>query len=97
MNQATNLIQWKNLTNAEEVDYNFKEYSYEFLEYYEWKPTKGIFSPNDHYVYRLVIESDKWYYAGSFGSYGVYKVSDLVCIENSSECRPANASEISQP
>lgn len=61
MNQATNLIQWKNLTEEQKADFDFENYKYEIqrgVSFGTWMPC----SPSDDLVYRLKIEPDKWYY-----------------------------------
>ena len=101
MNQNTNLIQWKNLTDEQKADFNFEGYKYEF-QMFDWVPKQGSNIANDR-VYRLVIEEDKWYFCK-----GVYKKpilgKYLICENNKYErlkvfenLRPAKLHEIPKP
>lgn len=60
MNQVTNLVQWKNLTQEQKKDFDFEDYKYEYQgEHNWWLPHAGICKFER--IYRLVIEDDKWY------------------------------------
>lgn len=102
MNQVTNLIQHRNLTQEQKRDFNFENYKYESQGVFDWEPKLGS-SVSDVRFYRLVIEDDKWYYwhgvciSRSDGSYwddGVCKGSEVTNIGRCSELRPAKESEI---
>lgn len=73
MNQVTNLIQRKNLTQEQKDEFDFENYKY---------------------VYRLVIEDDKWYFAHDEVRLG--KDWDKDELEEACECRPARPDEIPQ-
>ena len=60
MDQVTNLIQWKNLTDEQKADFDFENYKYEFQNGVHWNYIQTK-TPYDHCVYRLVVEDDKWY------------------------------------
>jgi len=104
MNQATNLIQWKNLTDEQKAEFDFEEYRYE-MQYtskskgFEPAP-KNADAVVNHRVYRLKIEPDKWYYWMQFtGRYS--SQSDIVLgkdlkghLESYDELRPATPEEI---
>lgn len=64
MNQVTNLIQWKNLTQEQKDEFDF-DYEYHYQGEREntvswWIPHAGLCKIER--VYRLVIEDDKWYW-----------------------------------
>lgn len=66
MNQVTNLVQWKNLTQEQKDDFDFEDYKYVMQYSHEtvWtNPRTPVIEPgkNPNAVYRLVIEDDKWY------------------------------------
>ncbi len=102
MNQVTNLIQWKNLTQEQMDEFDFENY------WYEWQTGSGVFctcaksdfSLSDN-VYRLVIEDDKWYAMPEYDGMGVYKDivkgSDIKSPEKYINLRPARLDEIPQP
>jgi hypothetical protein len=67
MNQVTNLIQWKNLTQEQKDGHDFENYKYEVQTI---QGMSDVFVEANHYdrrnntrekVFRLVIEHDKWY------------------------------------
>ena len=60
MNQTTNLIQWKNLTDDEKAGFDWS-YKYKFQFNRSWNNYQPS-NPCDNDVYRLKIEPDKWYY-----------------------------------
>jgi hypothetical protein len=99
MNQARNLIQYKNLTDEESVDFDFENYKYEMqypnelLEYQE--ATLDILP---HRVYRLIIEDDKWYWLSSPLDVGLRQgeTLDQSTIESATVLRPARKDEIPQ-
>ena len=101
MNQVTNLIQWKNLTEEQKADFDFENYKYEF-QMFDWVPKRGSDIANDR-VYRLVIEEDKWYFCKGIykkpiqGKYLIcenFKYKKLKVFEN---LRPAKRHEIPKP
>ena len=64
MNQATNLIQWKNLTQEQKDEFDFENYKYKMQDYIisnNWLSARDN-CPSRQAVYRLVIEPEKWYW-----------------------------------
>lgn len=98
MNQTTNLIQWKNLTQEQMDDFDFENYKYEFQGFLDWNTHAGI--PKRSRVYQLVIEYDKWYTYSTKNLIGeiikTVKGSEFVNPEEACECRPARPDEIPQ-
>lgn len=99
MNQVTNKVPYGLLTEDEQKTFNTKDFTYQSWASGMWINCvfEHSYIPREDGVYRLVIEPEKWYYFGSFGSYGIHKGCYLTNIENASECRPAKQSEIPQP
>ena len=92
INQVTNLVQWKNLTDDEKAAFDFENYKYEHqLESEtEWIDSSGPFADD---VYRLVIEPDKWYYCGDINGCDILLGEDVIVIADT-ELRPATKAEI---
>jgi hypothetical protein len=65
VNQAINLIQWKNLTEEQQADFDFENYKYEG-QYgggdTTFQEMPNNIRPSAQGVYRLNIEPDKWYF-----------------------------------
>jgi len=66
MNQVTNLVQWKNLTDDQKAEYDFEGYAYETqglydLNWFNASKSKGTDEARNQKVYRLKIEPEKWY------------------------------------
>lgn len=63
MNQVTNLIQWKNLTEDQRKEFNFKDYQYVSQHGEMWMHCafESSYEGRPGTVYQLVIEEDKWY------------------------------------
>ena len=68
MNQVTNLVQFKNLTDDEKAAFDFEGYDYECQmsakddsSFYIQDPSYEEI-PHNALVYRLKIEPEKWYY-----------------------------------
>lgn len=63
MNQVTNLIQWKNLTEEQKADFDFENYKYRSQHEEMWMSCvfETSFEGRPETVYQLVIEEDKWY------------------------------------
>ena len=106
MNQATNLIQWRNLTDEQKAEFDFENYKYQFQSEYEWTSSTAIRGESAGYdlVYRLVIEDDKWYFyredsGMKVGFEGVDKGKNLdLSPEEYRTLRPARPDfEIPQP
>ncbi len=102
MNQLTNLVQWKNLTQEKQDEFDFENYSYEKQVAYAWEVMPNKFtSCVDDAVYQLVIEDDKWYAMPEYDGMGVYKDivkgSDIKSPEKYINLRPARLDEIPQP
>ncbi|MEE9351675.1 MAG: hypothetical protein V3U78_05400 [Thiotrichaceae bacterium] len=93
MNQATNRIIWKLLTEKEKSGFDWS-YQYKFFFKKSWnyyEPSK----PHDEDIYRLKIEPEKWYYFEGERS-GVVTGSDITAqdINMLKNLRPAKPSEI---
>ena len=106
MNQTTNLIQWKNLTDEEKAGFYFENYKYEFQHGLDWILKTNIDLPingdsTNQCVYRLVIEPDKWYYCDWINVKSeVLKGLDLAAFNTVADIktvRPATADEIPKP
>ena len=99
MNQVTNLIQWKNLTDEEKAGFDFENYKYEYQICREWiKYEMGSIDPRLDMVYQLVIEDDKWYYWVWEGESFIKLGSQVVEMHRGgySTIRPARPDEIPQ-
>lgn len=102
MNQATNLVQWKNLTQEQKDAFDFENYRYEFQNGISWTeviPTNPRIKRNSNELFRLVIEDDKWYYCKRSVCIRVY-LGKEVLQSNHKYCkvlRPARPDEIPQP
>ncbi len=97
MNQATNLIQYKNLPEEVQADHNFENYEYEYQDFYDWK-VMNHHSP--HYAYRLVIEDDQWYTRTDDDGQQLTTLGkdiDEGTIKYALSIRPARPDEIPQP
>jgi len=93
MNQTTNLVQYKNLTDDQKATFDFEGYAYEFqLDDKGWKDLlvigkesfiyKGSLKsvsghPYNNTVYRLKIDPEKWYFWEAIGLSGVTMGKDL--------------------
>ena len=95
MNQVTNLIQYKNLSDEQKAEFNFEGFKYERQVAYDWEvmPTKFT-SPVDDRVYHLVIEPGKYYYIEDKHGFDV-RCTDIPI--NAPILRPAKTSEIPKP
>ena len=94
MNQATNLIQWKNLTEEQKADFDFKDCKYEQqLDDGSWITIEpwGAFG---NIVYRLKIEPEKWYYFECQGQSHMVTGKLIVNQEDAEILRPARKDEI---
>ena len=104
MNQVTNLIQWKNLTEEQKADFDFENYKYKAQTANGWEDyssftylsSDSVVTQREQLVFRLFIEEDKWYFCE-----GVYKKpilgKDLYCEDFnvfSENLRPAKPHEI---
>jgi len=106
VNQATNLIQWKNLTEDQKANFDFENYKYELQSTIDWvmRTSKSIGLPD--VVYRLVIDPEKFYFVDSH-KYTIPKNKNIIkgCdfgedhFDDSDYCilRPAKPHEIPQP
>lgn len=95
MNQATNLIQYKNHSDEQKADFDFKNYQYQVQlpNSIKWQDEQEGYFRYDR-VYRLKIEPDKYYACGYDDA--IFKGSYLseVDISEYSTLRPAKSSEI---
>ncbi len=72
MNQVTNLIQWKNLTEEQKADFYTKNYKYKAQTANGWEDygsftylsSDSAVTQKEGLVFRLFIEEDKWYMMG---------------------------------
>ena len=104
MNQVTNLIPWKNLTQEQKDDFDFENYRYtvqtptntKFFGFYQKERPTSITDFGS--VYRLVIEHDKWYTYSSeeFSKKYTVKGSEFVNPDGAISLRPAKPDEIPQ-
>ncbi len=104
MNQVTNLIQWKNLTQEQKDDFDFENYRYtvqtptntKFFGFYQKERPTSITDFGS--VYRLVIEHDKWYtyFSEEFSKKYTVKGSEFVNPDGAISLRPAKPDEIPQ-
>ena len=107
MNQVTNLIQWKNLTEEDQADFDFENYVYirQKPDGMDFEPTiKAYFGLKDtdfisnQAVYRLKVEPEKWYYYGALVKGCIYEDvaqgHNLTNLESYKILRPAKESEI---
>jgi hypothetical protein len=104
VNQVTNLIQWKNLTQEQKDEFDFENYKYGVQA-----PTNTTFSvPVTHKerpttitdfgsVYRLVIEDDKWYCTNSNCDPQLGKDINRMGAGTFQYLSPARPDEIPQP
>ena len=109
MNQTNpHFTQWKNLTKEQKDEYDFEGYRYNYQAGSGiWQPFipqfagKRLVSPEGQYVYRLVIEPDKYYYVScSAINKGVPFTSEGLSLEHYliyDILRPARISEIPKP
>ena len=99
MNQVTNLVQWKNLTDDEKAEFDFEGYAYQFQWGEDWSGAKitPINSIDGEHVFRLKIEPEKWYYWEAIGLSGVTMGKDLNNPSLEGILRPAKPSEIPEP
>lgn len=101
MNQVTNLVQWKNLTQEQKDGFDFENFKYEVQ-----RLTNGVDfytsivsmngEANYEKVYRLVIEPDKWY-TGFINGELVTCLGSCFDGLNPETLRPARPDEIPQP
>ncbi|MCP4988594.1 MAG: hypothetical protein GY928_21840 [Colwellia sp.] len=99
MNQVTNLIQWKNLTEDQKAEFDFENYKYEKQVAYNWEVMPNKFTAcMDDAVYRLVIEDDKWYtyFSEKFSEKYTVKGSEFTNPDGAICLRPAKPDEIPQ-
>ena len=105
MNQATNLVQWKNHTEEQKGDFDFDNYKYE-CQPVGSKNFIGFLADCSDNVYRLVIEKDKYYYVQcpeiKNGKPYIEKGCELLKVsrklqEACSILRPAKPHEIPKP
>jgi len=99
VNQNTNLIQWKNLTEEQKADFDFENYKYVMQYSHEtvWtNPRTPVIEPgkNPNAVYRLVIEDDKWYTCVSEDAVETIKGSEFSNPDKAICLRPARKDEI---
>jgi len=103
MNQTTNLIQWKNLTDEQKAGFDFEGYDYEMqcdLKWFDIRDFEG-----DEVVYRLRIEPDKWYFCEvktipNNRTENTIKLGEHLTLDFIEAChivRPATADEIPKP
>jgi len=100
MNQTTNLIQWKNLTEEQKAGFDFEGYDYKMqcdLKWFDIRDFEG-----DEVVYRLKIEPEKWYCLGMGQNeqitQGKYILSSSYHTDfQTTLLRPATAAEIPKP
>jgi hypothetical protein len=106
MNQATNLIQWRNLTQEQKDEFDFENYLYEFQGTGKnWYPVTHLDKELGQVVYRLVIETDKWYMCEWNGNSGCELGRDVlealeeipVHYHNYRTLRPAKLNEKPKP
>ena len=100
MNQTTNLIQWKNHTQEVQAEHDFEGYKYEVQAGENLGWMKGsVASAYSDWVYRLVIEPDKWYYCHHepLGEVHVIQGSKVGPVEDMQILRPAKPNEVPQP
>lgn len=99
MNQVTNLIQWKNLTQEQQDEFD-SSYTYEYQKEHssDWvialNPDFSDFC--GELVFRLVIKDDKWYYWVWEGESFIKLGSQVVEMHRGgySTIRPARPNEI---
>tara|TARA_R110002020_G_scaffold56890_2_gene156989 strand:+ start:835 stop:1413 length:579 start_codon:yes stop_codon:yes gene_type:complete len=104
MNQVTNLIQFKNLSDEQKAEFDFESYEYEFQFFDEqthWDRLGNVKYEDPVAVYRLVIQPEKWYYVAASG---IRDSKPFIAIGESLEAysvyrilRPATAEEIPKP
>jgi len=102
MNQITNLVQFKNLTDEEKAGFDFDGYKYEWQDHLNWHKVSHINEKsNSGLVHRLVIEPDNWYYCEwSPDKSEVLEGLDLAAfntVEDIKTVRPATADEMPKP
>jgi len=102
MNQATNLIQWKNLTEEQKADFDFENYEYEMQHTNNSKgfqlAHKNPVALIENRVYHLKIEPEKWYYCEwkDGVKYPCLGKSFINEIDMAISLRPARKDEIPQ-
>lgn len=102
MNQATNLIQWKNLTEEQKADFDFENYEYEMQHTDNSKgfqlAHKNPVALIENRVYHLKIEPEKWYYCEwkDGVKYPCLGKSFINEIDMAISLRPARKDEIPQ-
>lgn len=100
INQVTNLIQFKNLSKDEQVGFDFESHKYLYQAGPNWYDVLISEHPIADYVYRLVIQPEKFYYWENAAGYSDnQKGEDLNenTIEFLSILRPATSAEIPKP
>ncbi len=101
MNQTTNLIQWKNLTQEQKADFDFENYKYEYqCRSIGWRDKTKSDAFALETVYRLVIEPDKWYYLKRQRQElegQIIKGSNIGVVDQCFIFRPAKPDEIPKP
>ena len=94
MNFATNLIQWKNFTEKQKEAAIFEGYKWVYQAGSGVWRSVGDLPYNNGYVYRLVIEDDKWYYWKDIVDSSGITLGRNIDIESCPIFRPAKPEEV---